>query len=611
MQEGELLARPQLAQALAQGAGCITLLCAPPGSGKTTALVQRYQALSAQQQPVLWLSLTPQDNQLPTLRQHLGLAFLDDAHAALEEALLPPQLHAFVDGLEHLTEPAARALAVQWLLTIPDSSSVYTTAHYLQDMALHDARLRGLLRVVDASQLRLSTAEAAELLGDAWPPELAHQANQRMQGWAAGLRLLRPNPQAARQWLNDSIGKQLLPSALADYFEELVCALLPAQTLQTMMELSTFERFRSELFADMPEAPCEWPLIEQLLRGGWFLQQAHDAPEWLHFHPALGQYLRQRLQRQAPERYKALRHFAASWNAAQGFAEEAVRHATQLHTAQAPHIIEQAGAITVDLGEGPDVMLEPTLAPERAAELPLVILGQIYYRFRQGRVLEARQLFDAASTHTQHFTRIANPSLRDEVRGWHCLMHVVMLSTADRPIDAQQITLLEDEYHAQAARNPVLAASLASVLAFNWLNEGLFSKVASICTMGLRLHPADSAVKARLFLRLHQSSAALANSSLEKAQAYLQDGLQLASKECSPQSYEMHTLQLQQALLHFERNDCAAAQRLLEAALPHMHAVFGWSLLYAEVFAMAVQLASMRGDTTAVERLQQEAQRLA
>ena len=426
MQEA-LLARLQLERTLAHNAGCVTVLCAPPGSGKTTLLHQHYQRLRAQHAGVRWLTLSPEDNDPQRLQQHLAIALLSHADAPLCNSALPADLHAFIDGLELLTHPPALELLLQLLLHLPADASVYTTAHQLLHPSLHDARLRGVLRVMDAQQLRLSHVEAATLLGAQWPPELAMQLNLRMQGWIAGVRLLQHSPHTAQQWLADTHGRRLVPTALADYFESVLCQAMRPQLLQTLMELSTLERFRSELYAALPSPPCAWSEMEQLLQSGWFLQQLPESPAWLQVHPALGQYLRQRLQRHAPERYWALRQFAAQWHAEQGYGKEAVRHAVQLGTPQATLIMEQAGAIAIDLGEGLDVMLEQPLPPERAAELPLVYLGQIYHRFRQGRVQEARQMFDAAQAHTQHFTRIHNPLLQDEVRGWHCLLHLVML----------------------------------------------------------------------------------------------------------------------------------------------------------------------------------------
>lgn len=610
MQATQLI-RPQLLEQLNQGAGCIYVLCAPPGSGKTSLLYQHYQQLQSQQRPVYWLNLSAQDNAPDVLQQHLAAAWQGAHHAALGCGAAPSHLHLFLDGLELLTDPPALALAMQQLLSLPCDATAYTTAHQLHHPSLHDARMRGVLRVLDAQQLRLSDAEAATVLGPQWPPELASQLNQRMQGWVAGLRLLQHTPAAAQQWLADTQCQRLLPTALADYFENMLCRHMRADLLHTLMELSTLEHFRAELYADLPAPPCAWADIEHLLHCGWFLQQVPYAPTWLHVQPALGQYLRQRLQRYAPQRYLELRHFAAQWHAQQGYGKEAVRHAVQLGTAQAPFIVEQAGAIAIDLGEGPDVMLEPALPPQRAAELPLLYLGQIYHRFRHGRVQEARHMFDAANALTQHFTHIHSQHLHSEVRGWHCLLHLVLLNTEDLPIAPEHQAQLHREYCLQSSRNPTLAASLASVMAFIWLNEGQFIQAASICSQALRLHASDSTVKVRLFLRLHQASAALAQSPLEQALEALQDGMQLAQHTCAPDSYEINCLRLLQAIVHFERNDTHTAHSLLQRSLPHMHGAFGWTRLYSDVFATAVQLAVQRSERTAAEHLLHQGEQLA
>ena len=612
-----LIARPAIARQLAQGRGCVTLLCAPPGSGKTTALLQHYRQLQGQSDRVCWIALSSADNDARQLHAHLLRALPhspahtpEPAHAA--PLLFPEHTHVLLDGMELLHEPAARSLAEQFLLSLPESSSACATLHQIQGPVLQEARLRGIVQVMDASSLRLSDAEAQALLGEPWTREQVSSLNQRMQGWAAGLRLLQRAPEATYHWLHDTTGQRPLPDAVTAYFEDLLRSHLSPQGLQALMQLSTFERFRPEMFTAMPAPPCEWDVVEQLLRWGWFLQAEAQSPPWIRFHPALGQYLCQRLQRYAPARYQELRHFAACWFAEHGHAEDAVRHAVQLpHVLQAAHIIEQAGAITVDLGAGPDVVFSQALPPERAAELPLLFLGQVYYRFRHGRLQEARRMFDAACALTADFTQITVAHQHDEVLGWARTLRCVLLTTEDRPIPACHVHALEQEYAHQAGRNPILAVAIASVLAFIWLDEGRYTQAATICSRGLRLHAPESTAKVRLFLHMHQANAAVAIGSLTDAQTCLAQARHLAQLQLSPHSYEMHTLQLLQALVDFERNDTESAWQLLQPALRHIPSVYGWSRLYMEVFSMAARLMAQREDPTALEHLLREAEQLA
>lgn len=615
-----LFVRPHLAKALQAGAGKLNLLYAPPGCGKTSALTLHYQQLQhAPTARVYWLSLHALHNDLPCLLAHLCEALHQPQHTHWHMLSLPAQAHVFIDGLEQLSNPQAREHLLHLLLQLPAGTTAYSTDHPLHSTAqglpcgqrLHQAHLQGAVQIIDISQLRLRNAEALQLLGPPWQPQHAALLNQRMQGWAAGLRLLQRTPHAAEKWLHDGLSQGMLPPSLSTYFDEVVCRFLPPATLVMLMALATLERFRSELLADMPQPRWDWSHIEPLLRGGWFMQAVPHAPEWVEVHPALAQHLRLRLQRQEPARYQALREFAAYWNAAQGHASEAVRHANQLRTPCATQLIEQAGAITVELTDGPDVMLGCPLPPERAAELPLVFLGQIYFRFRQGRMQEARHLFHTACQCTAHFTQLKFPALHDEVRGWYRLIHTLLLFAQDRDLSPTVLQMLQQEYQTQSSRNTVLAASLASLLAFQDLNAGHFTRAHEVCAQALQLQPRGSKAKALVFLHVHQASAALAQGTLEQAQRSIDAAQALAQYSCSAQSFEMHTLQLMQALLHFENGHTEQAEQLLRPALQHMHGVYGWTRLYANVFAMAMDLALRTAQPMAIDQVLQQGQRLA
>lgn len=600
-----LVARHAVRAAWQQAQGMVLVVAGPPGSGKTALLLDCHAAMPEQAAPARWLTLAPEDNDPEVLRAHLCTAFglappVATAGVPPEWPEMPAGVHGFIDGLEVLEQAAAQAVVEHFLLSVPASSRVLVTARRVQGALLHDARLRGVVRVLEPQALRLEAAEAAALLGPAWTPQEAERLNDCVQGWAAGLRFLARAPEVARRWLDGAAGLEVLPAEMADYFEEVLCASLAPQTLEVLMEASVLERFTPALWAAVPPAEAavpastagRWAQVEALLRSGFFIHYADEARQWVVVHPVFGRYLRQRLQRFAPERHAALQRFAAHWLMHHGHAAEAVRHAVAMADVPvAARLIEQAGPMTLVVGNGPDVGLGTLVPAESAGDLPLLFLGQVYHRIRHGQSREARVAFEVARLHTHNFTRLHAQAEGTVVRAWAQIMEVVFLCTGDRPVEAARIATLEADLAAHLDRQPVLAVGIASVLAYLYLDASRHADSATVCSIGLQVRGHSEATKAMLFLRQHQANNALARESVDTAALYLDEAQRLAAQEGGDHSYEVLTTHTMRAVLHYERNELETAWQLLRKVLPHLRHINGWGRLYAEAFGTAAALA--------------------
>src|SRR4029450_5700421 len=66
---------------------------------------------------------------------------------------------------------------------------------------------------------------------------------------------------------------------------------------------------------------------EQLERANLFLVALDEVRGWWRYHHLFADLLRARLQQTRPERVPELHRAAAAWHEAQGFADDAIRHA--------------------------------------------------------------------------------------------------------------------------------------------------------------------------------------------------------------------------------------------------------------------------------------------
>ncbi|MBK1793193.1 hypothetical protein JHL21_01610 [Devosia sp. WQ 349] len=581
-----LVPRTGLLTRLAQADQPVALLLGPPGSGKTATLTLFYQNLVAQGKSVLWANLGDGDFDAVTHQAQLSLS------DAADEGL-----YLLLDGLERVSEPEMCRQMERWIVGLPRTIRVLATAHHLHGPVLHDLWLRGQLERIGPEALALDDFEAAALLGPRWSSADACLLNDLMEGWAAGLKFLAQDPTATMALLDPRADSLALPRGLGDYFDDVICAQLSPEILSLLLDLSAFDRFSPDIVASLSTTKA-WPEIEELIRRGLFIQYRDATCGWAGLHPAFARHLQRKMRQADPARFESMRIFAANWFAERGFASDAVRHAIGVaDSTTAAQIIERAGAISVDLADGPDLGLEVKIPPDRAGELPMLFLSQVYNRLRHGKHHEARIAFDAAAELTENYNRIENSADAEIVATWAASIEIVFYSLADAPVPGDRIAYLETRLLRFLDTQPILAAVIASVLAFFYVDTGRFSEAIRISRLGFHAQRADNSSKVTLFLDLHYASALIATDTIDQAIAHVVHAQKLAHLECGPHTYEVLTSQLMRGVLHYECNELDAALDNLMPALEQLRNINGWLWLYLEGFTAAVSVHCAQGNT--------------
>lgn len=585
-------------------ADAVNLLLGPPGCGKSTAMLQHFRRLEACGHHVIWMTLTEEDNERELLIGKLAIAFGGPAGGSqwpflrgtdVSGLIAPPEsAHIFIDGFERLHRPAARQLIETFILGVPEGSGVYVTAHAVRSGMLHDARLRGVVHCVTHDNFRFTDEAATELLGDKWPRAQANQINRIVDGWAAGLRFLAQDDDATLRLLEK--GSQApIPAAMADYYDDVVCSAIPEKTLAGLMDAAMLDRFTPQAFASIPDQDCPWQVIDDELRAGHFLQYLDDARQWVMFHPTFGQHMRHRLRRADVRRFDKLQRFAALWFHENGFPMEAMRHAGRLSDARlATQIIEDAGGLLAELGRGPFMDAEQPAAFERASELPMVFLSQVYLQVRTGHVFEARQAFELFRSRTANFTVIDSSSDGEMVRSFAQIIEIVIAVTEDRPVDDERIAALEKLMDDHLCSDPVVAGSIASLLSMAYVELSRFTEAATICDIGLNALRPLGATKVAIFLRIQQACIALAQETVGTAVLCIEDGLRLARLEGDFGLYEVVATQIMRAELHYEANELEAGEALIKASMGQIGHVGSWMSLCATGYSVAAAIAGIR-----------------
>jgi LuxR family transcriptional regulator, maltose regulon positive regulatory protein len=198
----------------AAAAGTTTLVCAPPGYGKTLVLTD----WATRPPPVetAWVTIDGGDNDprrlwasvLAALAGHTSLqastaipsslAWSAAVHtefvAELVDELhsLPNPIRLILDDVDQLTDPEAlRGLQIL-AGNVPSPIHLVLSSRFDPPLGLNRLRRSGRLREIRADRLRFTSAESTTLLARAGLRLTAPQVErlrQRTNGWAAGLRL--------------------------------------------------------------------------------------------------------------------------------------------------------------------------------------------------------------------------------------------------------------------------------------------------------------------------------------------------------------------------------------------------------------------------------------
>jgi len=347
---GGVVSRPALWERLGE-AGRVTVVSAPPGSGKTVLLRSWIGAANLADR-VAWVPVgrderDPQDwwlAVLGALRQTAsGSALVRrltaapdlDGWAIVERLLtdlapLREELWLVVDDLHELgSDEARRQLELLVMRAPAELRFVLATRHDVR-LGLHRLRLEGELTEIRAGDLRFTPAEARALF-QAAGVELAGPAlallMDRTEGWAAGLRLAalslagRPEPERFAEEFSGS------ERTVAEYLLAEVLDRQSDDVRRLLLRTSVLERVNGELADLLTGGSSGERVLQDLEEANAFVVSLDSARSWFRYHHLFGGLLRLELRRAEPGEVAALHALAAGWFADHGFPVEAIRHA--------------------------------------------------------------------------------------------------------------------------------------------------------------------------------------------------------------------------------------------------------------------------------------------
>ena len=339
----------------------LTLICAPPGYGKTTTAAQFAQRTP---HPVVWHTVEERERDFPTFYAQSIAAFSqvlpNIQHLANSPHFEPSELAAnltnflrttlrdelfyVLDDVHHLIGSAP---SDNWLQTfvslIPAKCHVILISRTLPTLALTEMIARREVLAIGQEELRFTDGEIETLTGDfnasEQPNEQIHELIQRLEGWPAGIILaLQPFPlELERLLLSGGEG----PEALFNSLASMMLAVQPPGLRNFLLASSTLSRLTPELAAHVLGLTNASEWIAEALRRNLFLSRI---PSGLTYHKLFRSFLQRQFEQLNPGYFFELHLRAGHWFEKQDRIDEAFEHyltagAPELASALINHVL--------------------------------------------------------------------------------------------------------------------------------------------------------------------------------------------------------------------------------------------------------------------------------
>jgi LuxR family maltose regulon positive regulatory protein len=195
-------------------------------------------------------------------------------------------------------------------------------------LPLYRYRLDELMVEVRAADLAFTDEEAGQLLrglGLRLSDDSVHDLNERLKGWAAGLRF------AARALADREDPEQSAATVVAqtgDINEYLLGEVLGVQTpevRQFLLDTCVTDQLTPELVEELV-GPAGLHTLAEVARAGSFIEQVSEQPGSFRYYPFFRDLLRVQLAYEAPRRRAELQRRAAAWYRRHDLVDRSVAH---------------------------------------------------------------------------------------------------------------------------------------------------------------------------------------------------------------------------------------------------------------------------------------------
>lgn len=329
-----------------------TLVCAPPGFGKTTLLLE-WSRLT--QYPVCWFQEDEQDNLIDNFLGYLCLSiqqvYPEFGTELMQLVKLSPRpgidhfANAFIQELEKLQQKICLVLDDHHLITnleihhflkivldyLPQNIHIILSTREDPPIPIGKYRAKNELTEIRAKDLRFNLNETKEYIDTFAHLQISSSALEslydRTEGWVAGIQLAglsileSTDPE---KFISDFTGSNRF---ILDYLVEDVLNRQPPEIREFLLKSSILEKFNASLCQSVTGIDNAEVLLARVKSSNLFLIPLDENQDWFRYHNLFSDLLHFRLKQESSEEdVKALHVSAAKWLEANQMLAEAVQH---------------------------------------------------------------------------------------------------------------------------------------------------------------------------------------------------------------------------------------------------------------------------------------------
>jgi LuxR family maltose regulon positive regulatory protein len=344
--------RPAVADLLDRAcAHRVTLVAAPTGYGKTTALASW---LRSRPESIGWLSLEPSDDREARFATYLVTAVrraVPDVGAAALAALQDPKVDIETDVIGSLVNELARQdsevllvlddlqaigsrgcheLLAAFVAEMPQQLRLIISTRIDPALPIGRLRARGELGEVRVNDLRFSPAEVRSFfdrrLEAPLDPDLMDALIERTEGWPAALNLValslagEPRPD---DFVRSFAGSN---AQVVDYLVSEILDRQSAEVRRFLLRTSVLQRLTGELCDALTGGRDGQARLAELRRSHLFVSGYEGDPSY-RYHRLFREAMRAQLAIEEPEAAPRLLRVAARWHGSDGTLDEALSYA--------------------------------------------------------------------------------------------------------------------------------------------------------------------------------------------------------------------------------------------------------------------------------------------
>ncbi|MFD0681669.1 MULTISPECIES: LuxR C-terminal-related transcriptional regulator [unclassified Paenibacillus] len=347
-----LIERPLLIKSLNEGLKAkLTVLTAPAGYGKTTALVEWVQQCGC---PAVWVSLDRHDNDLVQFWSYV-LAAVERVYSNLSGKLAShldglisgvfgPFLVELQNGFAHISDDMVLILDDFHLIEL---ASIHTSLEYLlehlpsnihlyiasrSELPFPVARLRakGELKKIAVQNLKFRLDEGARYLHNCMGLLLSEEEIFELvrctEGWISGLHLAALSVKSSEDpsmIIKEFSGRH---RDISTYLLEELFEQQPEEIQSFLLTTSILNRMNHSLCETVTGLGNGQERLDRMERLQLFVIPLDERREWYRYHHLFADFLQQQLRHKFPERWAEVHANAARWLKENGLMEEAVEH---------------------------------------------------------------------------------------------------------------------------------------------------------------------------------------------------------------------------------------------------------------------------------------------